>query len=451
MAGIAQGDGNLQWTEDQLQRERDTLRNVQPTNSFPFNILLVGLVGAGKSSFINTVFTALTGKIKDLSFTAKVDVSVTTSLCRYSLQEKQCPVVLLDTMGFEQDSERSGLCTRDVEYMLDGHIKVGYKFKANEPIGIGSPYFNTKPEDKDKVHTVAFVVNATNVESYVPDVFIKVQEVCRQADNRKIRWAFIMTHIDKACPCVSGDVTTVFDSDTIKDFISVIDARFGAKSSNVFLIQNYVSENKAGLPMNILALRTLNGITQLAALTLDSQAREPPLEEGTPNIQLLTSPWRNENNLTEQAVHEMRATLIQTLQKNGIKAPGIQGSDKLRLCFMGPSGGGKSDFINSILSEFQYRIITLAETGISHEAPTTARLKVYQPQHKRDGPGLNIELIDTMGFRADTCGILTDDIPTVLDGKVNVKNCYLESIYFTELIILIIKHCTLDHSLRSVV
>ena len=110
----------------------------------------------------------------------------------------------------------------------------------------------------------------------------------------------------------------------------------------------------------------------------------------------------------------MRATLIQTLQNNGM----IKDLDKLCLCFMGPSGGGKSDFINCILSEFRDCIMTLAETGISPEAPTTTRLKVYQPRLKRHGPGLNIELIDTMGFRAGSGGMVTDDIPMVLDGKV---------------------------------
>ena len=412
MAGIGQGDGNLQWTEEQLQKERDMLKNMQPINSFPFNILLLGLVGAGKSSFINTVFAALTGKIEDRSFSAKVDNSVTTSLCSYSLQDQLCPVVLHDTTGFEQTNERSGLCARDVEYMLDGHIKVGYQFKVNEPIGIGSPYFNTKPEDKDKVHAVVFVVNARSVRTFIPDVLEKVQAVCRQANIRKIRWAFIMTHIDKACPRISEKVTTVFSSDDIENIASEIDARFGAKLSNIFPVQNYVSESKLNLPMNILALQTLNGITRLAALTLASQAREPPMEEVSPKIQLLTSPWRNEENLTKQAVLEMRACLIKTLQKNVIN---------LRLCYMGPSGGGKSDSINSILSDFVERIMALAETGSLADAPTTTYYEEYQPRQAKGSQGLNIELIDTMGVLAGTGGMLTDDIPTVLDGKVNIN------------------------------
>ena len=156
MARIAQVDVNLQWTEEQLQKERDALTNVQPTNSFPFNVLLLGMVGAGKSSFINTVIAALTGKIEDLASNAKGDESITTSFSKYPLQDK-CPVVLFDTMGLEQDTEHSGLrglCVPDVEYILDGHITVGYKFKADEPIALDSPFFNTKPEEKDKVQVV---------------------------------------------------------------------------------------------------------------------------------------------------------------------------------------------------------------------------------------------------------------------------------------------------------
>ena len=86
-----------------------------------------------------------------------------------------------------------------------------------------------------------------------------------------------MTQIDKACKYVKEDITAVFSSEVIKKLVIGIDDIFGAKSSNVFPIQNYVSESKLNLPMNILALQALNGITRLAALTLASQAREPPM------------------------------------------------------------------------------------------------------------------------------------------------------------------------------
>ena len=41
----------------------------------------------------------------------------------------------------------------------------------------------------------------------------------------------------------------------------------------------------------------------------------------------------------------------------------------------------------------------------------------YIPKPGRDGAGINIELIDTMGM-AKSGGILTEDITTVLDGSV---------------------------------
>ena len=229
-----------------------------------------------------------------------------------------------------------------------------------------------------------------------------MNEVFKQANKRNIRWAVTITQIDKACKDVSEDITTILSSEIIQDLVVAVDERFGAKSSNVFLVQNYVSQTELSLPMNILALRTLNGISSLAALTLKSQSQS----------QLLESPWRDENKLTEQAVHEMRSYLTETVQENVVH---------LRLCYMGPSGGGKSDFINSILSEFVEHIMALAETGSPSDVPATTYYEEYQPRLAKGSRGLNMELIDTMGFLSDTGGMLTDDIPSVLDGKVIIK------------------------------
>ena len=309
---------NLQWTEEELRKERDALTNVQPTNFFPLNILLFGATGAGKSSFINTVFAALTGKIEDVVFTAKGDKSITTSLWSYSLQDK-CPVVLFDTPGFEySDNKQAGICARDVEYILDGHIKVGYTFQ-DEPIALDSQYFNPKPEDKEKIHVVVLVVDSTSISCSEHHILSPLKGVFTEANKREIRWAVVMTHVDTACKDVKDDLKTISTSKTINEIVPKVNEKFGVKSSNVFPIQNYVSQTELSLPMNILALRTLIGITHLGALTLKSQAK----------FQLLVSPWRNEKNLTKQAVCEMRAHLIETLQKNVIN---------FRLCYMGPSG-----------------------------------------------------------------------------------------------------------------
>ena len=65
--------------------------------------------------------------------------------------------------------------------------------------------------------------------------------------------------------------------------------------------------------------------------------------------------------------------------------------------------------------------MALAETGSLADTPTTTYYEEYQPRQAQGSRGFNIELIDTMGFLAGTGGMLTDDIPMVLDGKVNEK------------------------------
>jgi predicted GTPase len=46
-----------------------------------YNILLVGLIGAGKSSFINTLSTVFTGKFEHIAQTRDLPTSVTTQVC----------------------------------------------------------------------------------------------------------------------------------------------------------------------------------------------------------------------------------------------------------------------------------------------------------------------------------------------------------------------------------
>jgi predicted GTPase len=48
-----------------------------------YNILLVGLIGAGKSSFINTLSTVFTGKFEHIAHSRDEAKSVTSKVCHF--------------------------------------------------------------------------------------------------------------------------------------------------------------------------------------------------------------------------------------------------------------------------------------------------------------------------------------------------------------------------------
>ena len=47
-----------------------------------YNILLLGAIGAGKSSFINTVSTVFTGDVVPIAPARQAEVSVTSKVCK---------------------------------------------------------------------------------------------------------------------------------------------------------------------------------------------------------------------------------------------------------------------------------------------------------------------------------------------------------------------------------
>ena len=317
-------------------------------------------------------------------------------------------MTLCDTMGFEHGCPSNGPSIRDLEYIMDGHINDRYEFKPGEQIDFKSPFFNANPGPMDKVHVVVLVIDAQSTSTMHPDLVKKLKEITSKANEKDIRWAIVMTKIDSLSSELQDDVTAVFRSEEMETFVEEAHNTFGSISSNIFPMQNYGSQVNASLPINILALHTLENILRLADNTLESQARVLPADaEPTPRIELLDKPWRSVD-LTKEGVETMFADLVD------IRPDRVP---KLRLCLMGPSGDGKSSFVNSAMSEMYQRVVTFAETGGS-SAPVTRHYREYLLKQGRDGAELDIELIDTMGLLGSSGGILQEDIITVLDGKV---------------------------------
>ena len=234
----------------------------------------------------------------------------------------------------------------------------------------------------------------------------KLKQIINKANKRDIRWAVIMTNIDGVSDQVKDDVTTVFQSADMGAIVEDIHGKFGVIHQNIFPVQNYISQMKVSQPMNILALHTLENILNLADSTLESQTRMLPADvEPTPKLALLDKPWRVVE-LTKEGVESMWTDLAD-----------IQSKPKIRLCFIGPSEGGKSSFINSAISEMYQRIVSFAKTGGSG-SPVTSHYEEYLLRQGRHGKELDIKLMDTMGLLEHDRGILADDAITVLDGKV---------------------------------
>ncbi|MEQ2242570.1 hypothetical protein ILYODFUR_037168, partial [Ilyodon furcidens] len=154
-----------------------------------FRILLHGPVGAGKSSFINSVISSLEGRICHRAVAFNTGQSGFTKQYKtYRIQtgnqENMSPLVLNDMMGLENINLRHRrVHVKDVKKAMKGRIKDGYKFNPDCGLSETDPFYNKTPNVNDKVHFLVSVINADKVHLLADNVVEIIQEIRDEATD----------------------------------------------------------------------------------------------------------------------------------------------------------------------------------------------------------------------------------------------------------------------------
>uniref|UniRef100_A0A671TX70 Uncharacterized protein n=1 Tax=Sparus aurata TaxID=8175 RepID=A0A671TX70_SPAAU len=176
-----------------------------PTEGQHIRILLHGPVGAGKSSFINSVQSVLRGRIYRQALADNVE-STSTSFTRkfrtYKIPKEGgqsfYPFVLNDMMGLEI---RDGVLVDDVKLALRGHVRDGYKFNPESKLSEDDPFYNKNPSTNDKVHVLVLVIDA-NTMSMISDESVQrfrdIRMEARDLGENRILFVFSVFLIDRA-------------------------------------------------------------------------------------------------------------------------------------------------------------------------------------------------------------------------------------------------------------
>uniref|UniRef100_A0A8C1Q6T7 TLDc domain-containing protein n=1 Tax=Cyprinus carpio TaxID=7962 RepID=A0A8C1Q6T7_CYPCA len=201
---------NVLWTANRRAELMGLIRNYKPlmTSVSRVRILMIGPVGAGKSSFFNSINSIFMSRITSKAMSGSAATSLTTQFRTYPVVDhhegRLLPFVLCDTMGLEEQSG-AGLDIEDISSILQGHVPDRYK-------SLRSLQRRNHGED----HCVVYVIDATKISLMSDKLQEKLASIRRKVNSLGIAQIVLMTKVDEACPHVQKDLQNTYASSYIK-------------------------------------------------------------------------------------------------------------------------------------------------------------------------------------------------------------------------------------------
>ncbi|XP_073331980.1 interferon-induced protein 44-like isoform X2 [Pagrus major] len=257
------------WESETRDTLMESIKSYKPTVSSvsQVRILLIGPVGAGKSSFFNSINSVFRGHVTSKAISGSSSTSLTTQFRSYSLKAgregKPLPIILCDTMGLEE-STGAGLNIEDISNILKGHLPDLYQFNPSAPLHSEAHGYRKSPAPKDKIHCVAFVVDGSKVSIMSEELEKKLDAVRQKVNLMGIPQLVLLTKVDEACPLVTEDVRNVYKSYYIKQMMQEVSTRLGVPLSCVVPVRNYSEELELDPNCDILLLNAVKQILRFA-------------------------------------------------------------------------------------------------------------------------------------------------------------------------------------------
>ncbi|XP_040926497.2 interferon-induced protein 44-like [Betta splendens] len=246
----------ITWESQKRAELMDSIQVYKPIiNSVSqVRVLLIGPVGAGKSSFFNSVFR---GHVTSQAIAGCSSTSLTTQFRTYSIKAgregKPLPIILCDTMGLEE-STGAELDIDDISSILKGHVPDRYQFNPSAPLHSEAHNYQTSPGYKEKIHCVTYVFDACKISIMPKKMEEKLDAIRRKVNLMGIPQLILLTKVDEACPLVKEDVKNVYKSIYIKEMMQEVSERLGVPLSCVVPVKNYSEELELNPDCDILLL-----------------------------------------------------------------------------------------------------------------------------------------------------------------------------------------------------
>ncbi|XP_008520683.1 interferon-induced protein 44 isoform X2 [Equus przewalskii] len=157
-------------------------------------ILLLGPIGAGKSSFVNSVKSVFQGRVVHQALVGS------------------------DTTGISQ------------------------KFNPMKPITPGHDNYVDSPLLKDRIHCAAFVFNVNCIEYLSDEMVAKIRRVRRKLIECGLVHLVLLTHVDSMDLITKDDLIDIYRCPPVKSQLEAVHKALGFPLSDILLVSNYTSE-----------------------------------------------------------------------------------------------------------------------------------------------------------------------------------------------------------------
>ncbi|KAG7487856.1 hypothetical protein MATL_G00027720 [Megalops atlanticus] len=241
----------VDWTEEKRNDLMQFITSYKPScESVPeARVLLLGPVGAGKSSFISSVHSVFSGRVTNRAMVGSSSTSFTQKLRSYTIRgrgesaDQPTSLVFCDVMGLGE-GEMSGLTLHDTLAIIKGHAPEGHKCSAEHPVRPETAGYVKKPSEKEGVHCVAFVVDASKIDSYSKGMGNTFRQLREHISDLGVHQVALLTHVDKVCQETARDITKVYRSRLLQHTMEKAGALLGMCTSYIVPVKNYSSSTR---------------------------------------------------------------------------------------------------------------------------------------------------------------------------------------------------------------
>ncbi|XP_024134792.1 interferon-induced protein 44 isoform X1 [Oryzias melastigma] len=261
---------NMEWTEEHKKSLMKTVSSYRPSceKITQAQVLVLGPVGSGKSSFISSVQSVFHGRVVNRAMVGSMSTSFTKKLQTFNIQVQKgedSGLVMCDIKGIG-DGEMTGLTLHDIVSVIKGHVPNGHKFSLEQPVSSETVGYVKTPTLAEKIHCVAFVVDASKITTYPKSIGATFRRLREQISDLGVHQVALLTHIDRICAATAADVSQVYKSPNVQDVMNKAGALLGMSTSYIIPVKNYSSELDLDLKKDVLLLSAVDHILQYTEL-----------------------------------------------------------------------------------------------------------------------------------------------------------------------------------------